>query len=39
MATNNTELTPTRRQYQQMKEQNRDCILLFRLGYFYDMFY
>ena len=38
MATNNTELTPMRRQYQQMKEQNRDCILLFRLGDFYEMF-
>ena len=38
MAQTTNELTPMRRQYQQMKEQNRDCILLFRLGDFYEMF-
>ncbi len=32
------ELTPMQRQYHQIKEQNRDCILLFRLGDFYEMF-
>ena len=34
----NTELTPMQRQYRQMKEQNGDCILFFRLGDFYEMF-
>ena len=38
MAKATTELTPMRRQYQQMKEQNSDCILFFRLGDFYEMF-
>ena len=38
MATPNTELTPMRRQYIEIKEQNRDCILFFRLGDFYEMF-
>ena len=33
-----TELTPMQRQYQQMKAQNKDCILFFRLGDFYEMF-
>ncbi len=32
------ELTPMQRQYQQIKEKNQDCILLFRLGDFYEMF-
>ncbi len=32
------ELTPMRRQYQEMKEQHPDCILFFRLGDFYEMF-
>lgn len=27
-----TELTPMRRQYNAIKEQNSDCILFFRLG-------
>ncbi len=38
MATRNEELTPMRRQYQKIKERNQDCILLFRLGDFYEMF-
>lgn len=33
-----TELTPMMRQYLQIKEQNKDCILFFRLGDFYEMF-
>ena len=33
-----TELTPMQRQYQQMKARNKDCILFFRLGDFYEMF-
>ena len=32
------ELTPMQRQYQEIKERNRDCILFFRLGDFYEMF-
>ena len=32
------ELTPMMRQYLQIKEQNPDCILFFRLGDFYEMF-
>ena len=38
MAKSTTELTPMQRQYQAMKEQNKDCILFFRLGDFYEMF-
>ena len=38
MATKENELTPMQRQYQQIKEQNQDCILFFRLGDFYEMF-
>ncbi len=38
MAAKNNELTPMRRQYFQIKEQNKDCILFFRLGDFYEMF-
>ena len=34
----NQELTPMKRQYYQIKENNRDCILMFRLGDFYEMF-
>jgi len=33
-----TELTPMQRQYQALKAQNKDCILFFRLGDFYEMF-
>ena len=32
------ELTPMQRQYHTIKDQNRDCILFFRLGDFYEMF-
>ena len=32
------ELTPMMRQYMEIKEQNQDCILFFRLGDFYEMF-
>ena len=38
MATNKNELTPMRRQYNEIKAQNQDSILLFRLGDFYEMF-
>jgi len=38
MASKPAELTPMRRQYFQIKEQNQDCILFFRLGDFYEMF-
>ncbi len=38
MATEKTEMTPMRRQYHEIKEQNQDCILFFRLGDFYEMF-
>ena len=32
------ELTPMKKQYQQIKEQYKDCLLFFRLGDFYEMF-
>jgi DNA mismatch repair protein MutS len=32
-------LTPMMQQYLQLKEQNKDCILMFRLGDFYEMFF
>ena len=32
------EITPMKRQYNTIKEQNQDCILFFRLGDFYEMF-
>ncbi len=38
MAESTVDLTPMQRQYRALKEQNRDCILLFRLGDFYEMF-
>ena len=38
MAKSAQELTPMQRQYQAMKEKNKDCILFFRLGDFYEMF-
>ncbi len=38
MATKNNEMTPMRRQYFDIKENNQDCILFFRLGDFYEMF-
>ena len=33
------ELTPMMRQYLEIKEQNQDAILFFRLGDFYEMFF
>ena len=33
-----SELTPMQRQYHAIKDRNRDCILFFRLGDFYEMF-
>ncbi len=38
MAKPETELTPMRRQYYELKNRNQDCILFFRLGDFYEMF-
>ena len=38
MEEKNAELTPMRKQYYTIKEQNKDCILFFRLGDFYEMF-
>lgn len=32
------DVTPMMRQYRQIKEENSDCILFFRLGDFYEMF-
>ena len=32
-------LTPMMRQYKDIKEKHKDCILLFRLGDFYEMFF
>ena len=36
--TKEKELTPMQRQYHDIKEKNKDCILFFRLGDFYEMF-
>ena len=33
------ELTPMMQQYQEIKERNKDCILFYRLGDFYEMFF
>ncbi len=33
------EMTPMMQQYLQIKEQNKDCIIFFRLGDFYEMFF
>ena len=33
------ELTPMKRQYMEIKENYQDCLLFFRLGDFYEMFY
>ena len=38
MAKPASELTPMQRQYHEIKSRNRDCILFFRLGDFYEMF-
>ncbi|MBQ7144849.1 MAG: hypothetical protein IJR65_06810, partial [Oscillospiraceae bacterium] len=32
------DLTPMKQQYNEIKEQYRDCLLFFRLGDFYEMF-
>ena len=32
------ELTPMKRQYNEIKSQYTDCLLFFRLGDFYEMF-
>jgi len=32
------ELTPMKRQYNEIKDRHRDCLLFFRLGDFYEMF-
>jgi DNA mismatch repair protein MutS len=34
-----TNLTPAMRQYLEIKEQHKDCILFFRMGDFYEMFF
>ena len=34
-----TEPTPMMQQYKALKERHRDCLLFFRLGDFYEMFY
>ncbi len=33
-----SELTPMKKQYNEIKEQHSDCLLFFRLGDFYEMF-
>ena len=33
------EMSPMMKQYLAIKEQNKDCILMFRLGDFYEMFF
>ena len=38
MAEEKKDLTPMKRQYNAIKENNQDCILFFRLGDFYEMF-
>ena len=38
MADQKNELTPMKRQYNEIKAQNKDCVLFFRLGDFYEMF-
>ncbi|MDD2672692.1 MAG: hypothetical protein PHW43_09800, partial [Syntrophales bacterium] len=34
-----THLTPAMRQYLEIKEKHKDCILFFRIGDFYEMFF
>ncbi len=36
---NPSKLTPAMRQYQRFKQQHPDCVLFFRMGDFYEMFY
>ena len=38
MADQKNELTPMKRQYNEIKSKNKDCVLFFRLGDFYEMF-
>ena len=33
------ELSPMMKQYMEIKEQNKDCLIFFRLGDFYEMFF
>ncbi|MDB1135095.1 DNA mismatch repair protein MutS [Candidatus Anaplasma sp. TIGMIC] len=37
--TNSTEYTPVLRQYRSLKEQYKECLLLYRLGDFYELFF
>ena len=37
--TGTSKLTPAMRQYLEIKEQHKDCILFFRMGDFYEMFF
>jgi DNA mismatch repair protein MutS len=37
--TGNKNLTPAMRQYLEIKEQHKDCVLFFRMGDFYEMFF
>jgi len=37
--TGTVNLTPAMRQYLEIKEQHKDCILFFRMGDFYEMFF
>ena len=32
-------MTPMMLQYMEIKEQNKDCIIFYRLGDFYEMFF
>ena len=34
-----TKLTPMMKQYMEIKEEHKDCILFYRLGDFYEMFF
>ena len=36
---NSTSLTPMMQQYMNIKEQHKDCLLLFRMGDFYELFF
>lgn len=38
-STNMAQLTPMMQQYMNIKEQHKDCILFYRLGDFYEMFF
>nr|WP_275052381.1 hypothetical protein [Candidatus Vampirococcus lugosii] len=32
-------MTPAQKQYMELKSQNKDCLLLFRMGDFYEAFF